>query len=631
MPLCYPRALFFFLCLFALAGTTEAQDIRISQGGRVNSCSGTFLDSGGTSGNHVGPGENRTITICPAGGSGGTHVELLFSEFDIEGTMTIYNGQDDSAPVLTTLTGAANNTVFRSRASAANTSGCLTINFTNDGTGTSAGWVASVNCVVACQPIEAVLLSADPTPMPDLTGYIDVCPGEEITLSGRGEYPEDGIIYNQSDATSTFTWNFQDGTVATGQTVTHTYDEPGGFVVQLIIEDNRGCRNSNRISQRVRVAPPPIFGTPENLPNTICAGEAIPITLNSSAGGVTFNPSPQEFSFNTSQTFTELTFLPDGTGTEYSSPLLFSNFDPGQTLEEGSDLVRICARMEHSYLGDLDIWIECPNGNRLDLHSFQQGNGVSDQLLGQGDEDTTTPDPPGTYCWTATAPRTITQAVNQLNIGEDQTLPEGGYAPEDNFNELVGCELNGEWSLHIRDNLAVDNGYIYEWSIEFERDVYPDQETFSVPLSALNFRQDPNFAFYSVDSVVLQSTNPGPQAITIESSDAYGCTYDTTVIFDVLPPFDPACRSCGPLVTRSQFDTAICQGETFTPNVARTELADTSVVWSSNVPFPFGNSLYPDAAAALQSTINVTAHSPGTIRDVMTDIESVFQIDANGL
>ncbi|MEL7159953.1 MAG: PKD domain-containing protein, partial [Bacteroidota bacterium] len=625
MPLFYSRVVLFLLCLFVFAGAMDGQDIRISQGGRVNSCSGTFLDSGGNTGNHVGPGESRTITICPAGGnSGGTHVELLFSEFQIAGTMTIYNGDDTNADVLTSLSGAANETAFRSRATAANTSGCLTINFENNGTETRSGWVASVNCVVACQPIEAVLLSANPAPMPDATGYIDVCPGTPITLSGTGNYPEDGVIYAQSDANSTFIWNFQDGTVQTGQTVTHTYDEPGGFVVQLIIEDSRGCRNSNRISQRVRVAPPPVFGEPANLPSAICVGEEVPVTIDPNGGtGVSFTPAAQEFSFNTSQTFTELTFLPDGTGTEYSSPLLFSNFDPGQTLRDGADLVRICARMEHSYLGDLDIWIECPNGNRLDLHTFQQGNGVSDQLLGQGNENTTSPDPPGTYCWTATAPRTMTQVVNRNNIGEDESLPEIDYAPEENFSSLEGCELNGEWSLHIRDNLAVDNGYIYEWSIEFERDVYPDQETFSVPINQLNFRADPNFAFYTADSIVLQSANPGVQAVTIESIDDYFCVYDTTVHFEVLPPFDPACRDCGSLVSRNQLDTSICRGESFTPNVARNDLTDTTIVWVANAPAAFGNSLFPDESQALALGFTVSSHSPATIGDVTADIESV--------
>ncbi|MEM9525237.1 MAG: proprotein convertase P-domain-containing protein, partial [Bacteroidota bacterium] len=599
-------------------------NIRISQGGTVSSCTGEFTDAGGAGGNHSSPGQSQEITLCPSGGTG-THIELLFSEIDLDGTMTIFNGPNNTEPILTTLTGADNGIAFRARATAGNGSGCLTIRFENNGSTSRAGWVASINCVAACQPIEAVLVSANPAPQPDLLGYIDICPGTEVTFSGRGNYPENGDVYNQSDATSTFTWNFQDGTVATGQTVTHTFEEAGGYAVQLLIEDNRACRNSNRISQRVRVAPPPIYDRIANIPTTICVNDEVPVTLGNSRnpGSIEINPVAQEFSFNTSQTFSETTRLPDGTGVEYSSPLLFSNFNPGQTLEQSADLVRICAVMEHSYLGDLDIWIQCPNGNRLDLLRYIPGNDVAGQELGQADKDTNDPDIPGTYCWTASAPRTMTQAVTFLGVGDDEMLPSGDYAFEGNVNALVGCDLNGEWSLHVQDNLPADNGTIFEWSIEFANDVYPDQETFSVPIQSLQFVPGPSYRFFSIDSVVLASSNPGPRSVVISSIDEFFCTYDTTIVFNVAPPFDPACSTCGPLVTRSQMDTSICRGENFTPNVARTDLMDTVIVWEATLAAPFSNNLYGSSSESYNSLIDVTAHSPTQIADVNQVIESV--------
>ncbi|MEM9259351.1 MAG: PKD domain-containing protein, partial [Bacteroidota bacterium] len=624
MPQRYLRIFFILLGLVGFFASVEAQNIRISQGGTVSSCTGEFTDAGGAGGNHSAPGQSQEITLCPSGGTG-THVELLFSEIDIDGTMTIFNGPNTTEPILTTLTGADNGIAFRARATAGNGSGCLTIRFENNGSTSRAGWVASINCVAACQPIEAVLVSANPAPQPDLFGYIDICPGTEVTFSGRGNYPENGDVYTQSDATSTFTWNFQDGTVATGQTVTHTFEEAGGYAVQLLIEDNRACRNSNRISQRVRVAPPPIYDRIANIPTTICVDEEVPVTLGSSGnpGSIEINPVAQEFSFNTSQTFSETTRLPDGTGVEYSSPLLFSNFNPGQTLEQSADLVRICAVMEHSYLGDLDIWIQCPNGNRLDLLRYIPGNDVAGQELGQADKDTNTPDIPGTYCWTASAPRSMTQAVTFLGVGDDETLPDGDYAFEGNINALVGCDLNGEWSMHVQDNLPADNGTIFEWSIEFANDVYPDQETFSVPIQSLQFVPGPSFSFYSSDSVILASSNPGPRSVVISSTDDFFCNYDTTIVFNVAPPFDPACFTCGPLIARPQMDTSICRGENFTPNVARTDLMDTVIVWEATLAAPFSNNLYGSSAESYNSVIDVTAHSPAQIADVNQVIESV--------
>lgn len=217
----------------------------------------------------------------------------------------------------------------------------------------------------------------------------------------------------------------------------------------------------------------------------------------------------------------------------------------------------------------------------------------------------------------------MTQAVTFLGIGDDVTMPDGDYAFEGNINALVGCELNGEWSLHVQDNLPADNGTIFEWTIEFANDVYPDQETFSVPIQSLEFLPSPSFSFFSSDSVILASANPGPRSVVISSTDDFGCVYDTTIVLNIAPPFDPACFTCGPLVSRAQMDTSICRGEDFTPNVARTDLTDTVIIWESTLGAPFSNDLYGTSAEAYNSVIDVAAHSPSQIADVNQVIESV--------
>ena len=41
------------------------------------------------------------------------------------------------------------------------------------------------------------------------------------------------------------------------------------------------------------------------------------------------------------------------------------------------------------------------------------------------------------------------------------------YTPEGDLCDLVGCPLNGTWTISILDNLAIDNGYIFEWGLNF--------------------------------------------------------------------------------------------------------------------------------------------------------------------
>lgn len=607
-----------FLCATAASAQTS---FRISDGGTITTCEATFFDGGGPNGNHGAVGTTQTVTIC-GDGSTGTHVRLVFSQFEISGELSVWDAATASGPPFTVITDAQNGTFPIIRATAPNTSGCLTLQFEGMGT-PRAGWRAAVECVTSCQDIEAQLVSTTPAAdPPGPGGFINVCPGDPITFTGRGVYAQNGLVYSQSDADSRFIWNFQDGTVLEGQTVTYAYPDPGAYLVQLTVEDSRGCRNANRIDQAVRVAPDPIFGN-GGIPDRVCPGEEVILRTGTSASGPnSISAAPRVFGFNTDQTLTELTELPDGTGVEYSSPLIFTNFNPGQVLTAGSELVQICASMEHSYLGDLDIWIECPNGSRLDLHRYDPNDPVARQLLGQGDPVTTTPDPPGRYCWTATAPATMTQVVISESIGDEQSMPERDYAAEESFNTLAGCPLNGEWTLNIRDNILADNGYIYEWSIEFISSVYPDQAEFSVDVTELEFENHGNYTSFGTDQVSVNTTNPGYQSVRVLSTDEYGCTSDTTFRIEIRSPFDPDCVTCGDLVARDRMDTLVCEGNNFEPNVA-TDVPTVPVTYQTVTNDAFGEALYDNRSSAYEPDIEVRNHFPTRFVDATTGIESV--------
>ena len=79
------------------------------QNGNSNQCAGTFTDSGGPA-NYL-SNEDFTYTICPQ--NTGDILQLDFNSFNTQLTdvMTIYDGDDITAPVLGTFSGggAANN------------------------------------------------------------------------------------------------------------------------------------------------------------------------------------------------------------------------------------------------------------------------------------------------------------------------------------------------------------------------------------------------------------------------------------------------------------------------------------------------------------------------------------------
>ena len=76
---------------------TYAQDV-LMQDGTVNTCSGTFYDSGGPGGAYS-SNETLVLTICPE--NPGQLVQLNFTAFNTQlgaDVMTIFNGDSTASP-----------------------------------------------------------------------------------------------------------------------------------------------------------------------------------------------------------------------------------------------------------------------------------------------------------------------------------------------------------------------------------------------------------------------------------------------------------------------------------------------------------------------------------------------------
>jgi len=346
------KHIFFTVFLVGSIGL-NAQNYNMSTG-TVNTCSGTFYDSGGNGGIYA-ANELYTYTICPS--TPGAKVVLNFSSFNCEANydiVTIYDGPNTSSPSL----GSYDNNVPLSgivQATTSNTSGCLTIVFDSDGSVQYDGWQAAISCSSPCQTVQAVFTGSTPAAS---GGYINVCQGQTVSFSASATFPQNGTSYTQSIATSTFTWDFGDGTTATGQNVTHTYSTEGGYDVDLVVTDNHGCTSANDIDIRVRVSTTPTFAGTNVNPTSICVGQSATLTGS---------PHMTPWSQPTGASLAGTTYLPDGTGVSYTTQLCFSEFTPGQTVTNASDIVSLCMDLEHSYWGDLTVSIACPNGSSMIL------------------------------------------------------------------------------------------------------------------------------------------------------------------------------------------------------------------------------------------------------------------------
>ncbi|MCA9605899.1 MAG: hypothetical protein KC619_09915 [Myxococcales bacterium] len=164
----------------------------------------------------------------------------------------------------------------------------------------------------------------------------------------------------------------------------------------------------------------------------------------------------------------------------YRSTLNFIGFG-GATFDSVSDITSLCVTMEHSWIRDLEITLEAPNGAQVRLQRFlgQEGGEI---YLGQADDcDDDGAPSPGTgarYCWTPTATRpamldyangggAMDSAATCTGFGTADMMPPGDYAAADPWTNLLGAPLNGTWTLSVTDLWPIDNGYIFDWSISF--------------------------------------------------------------------------------------------------------------------------------------------------------------------
>ena len=520
------------IAFLAIAFSSAAQNYNMSNT-TITDCGGTFYDSGGT-GNYSN-GENITFTICPS--TPGAFATVNFTTFDIENNydlLTIYDGDNTGANTLGTYTGTTGPGFVS--ATSSNPTGCLTFVFTSDGSVTDIGWVGTIGCT---QPCQDVIADANFSPAPDGDGIIRLCQGETLTMNGVGIYPDNNTGYSQSDGTSTFEWSTQDGANPTGQTVSHTFNNSGAYFIQLEITDIEGCSNSNDIDQVVFVSTTPVFSGTIGTPDPICLGEqanftgvATPVLYEQQCTQPTFPPIS----------------LPDGSGVSYQTSVNIDCYGSGQQLTDISDLLSICLNMEHSYTGDLNIAIECPSGQTVTLLDYSTNN-LGGVYLGNPVDDDTQPNVQGTgadYCWDPLA----TNGTWNDNDPGTGTLPSGTYESDQNLSGLQGCDMNGDWTLIITDNLSSDNGFIFDWSLNFDPSILPPATTFTPSIVSDGWQADPTIVS-GTNPITVEPTSTGSACYTYQVTDYFGCNYDTTVCITVNPSpvIDPIANitDCNPV------------------------------------------------------------------------------------
>jgi hypothetical protein len=174
--------------------------------GFIYTCSANFYDWKGPSTNYI-SNLNKTTKFCS---SNGTCIRATFSSFSTESGfdyLRIYDGNSTSAALIGTYSG---NT---SPGTVTSSTGCLTFNFTSDGSNVASGWAASITCVDCATP--------PPPEAQNCDGGRTICTTSTVdgNSSGSGSISDlnstnDGCLYGENQSSWYYFSPSTSGTIA---------------------------------------------------------------------------------------------------------------------------------------------------------------------------------------------------------------------------------------------------------------------------------------------------------------------------------------------------------------------------------------------------------------------------------
>jgi gliding motility-associated-like protein len=569
------------ILFIAFSSCIFAQEMSISAG-PINACEGFLVDPGLSASNDPG-NSNFTTTITAVAPE--TISNLYFALCDLQpgDYIEIFDGPNSSAPLLGTYTASQ---LQSQDITSSNASGALTVHFVSGANGGS-NFVAEISCGPPCtRPFAVVHTNQEPTP-------ILLCPGETVIFDASQSTFAPGMSMQSVQ------WIFDDGTTSNAgwPNISHTFAEPGGYVVQLSITDNNNCTNNNLIDYVVLVSTYPHFDLMS--PSfDLCQGGAefigvnlfIPDSIHSNDSLNSWISEP--WIDLPHADFGGALYIPDDQTNCFSDELSFSNFQYNAVINSVSDLDNFYINFEHSFMGDITITFICPNGQSIAVHT-QGGSGT---YLGEpidgGNE--TAGDSPGVgwdYYWAPDA--TLGTWADEVTAGNltGSALSAGTYSSVQPFSNLIGCPLNGTWTVQICDAWGADDGYIFDWSVAFNPQLYGDILQFDPIYGAdcdSSFWTGPNIISQSegCDFIQIQQDITGTYHYAYEVTNNFGCTFDTTIVVNVFVAPQvyaglDTVYSCNPLQLHASLQSdnlPICSASAG----SYTQCLDNNSVWSQS-------------------------------------------------
>jgi len=318
---------------------------------------------------------------------------------------------------------------------------------------------------------------------------------------------------------------------------------PGTHTITYTFNPGNGC--APYVFTKTITIAAPSFSVSAN-PNPICAGQSSTLTATNLQPTVTFSNTTD---FN----------IPDANATGITSNISVS----GLTGTVGNQIVNVTLNINHTYDGDLDISLRCPNGTVIVLSTDNGGTGDN-------------------YINTVFSPTATT------NVTAGTAPFTGTFLPEQLFSGLSGCTLNGTWSLLVADDGGGDIGTLLDWSITF--------------VNTLNYTWAPPTALSATTGSVVTANPTTTTIYTVTGTDGSGCSGTRTVTVTVNP---------SPTMTSANAIT-ICSGDAV--GLPLTSNITSTYSWlATDNPAITGESTTAQTGATINNTLTNTGTTPTTV------------------
>ena len=250
--------------------------------------------------------------------------------------------------------------------------------------------------------------------------YFDVCLGSGVNMSGT-----------QTGYTNpSWRWNINPHggvtpyTVNT-QTASYTPNAEQGYDVSLTVSEGQ-CYTV--AYGRIRVSGGLETSIDDYALGNICVGDSREITIGGSGSDIQVNAEPH--TIETSLGHAETTFIPDGLSCAtqcYESSVTFYDFDDGSVVTNADAIKYIKLNTEHSFIGDVQIKITCPNGRSAIILPDYYSNDQSSSVYSGNAIDAYTyvwPDMTSTTHWHVGSSSTTYYTGDHM-LGRTYNAPEG--------------------------------------------------------------------------------------------------------------------------------------------------------------------------------------------------------------